>query len=536
MENNNAPLLEMRNIKKDFFGNQVLTDINLTLQAGEVLGLVGENGAGKSTLMKILFGMDVIRETGGYEGEVLIDGQEVKFSDPFDALAAGIGMVHQEFSLIPGFTAAENILLNREPTKKSIVAEAFGPRLNTLDYKEIQERSAKAIDKMGVKISGDMVISDMPVGHKQFTEIARELSKENLKLLILDEPTAVLTPQETRELFQELKILRDSGYTIIFISHKLNEVRELCDRITIIRRGRTMGVYPVREVSEEEISRLMVGRDVVLHLEKKPAQQGDPAIQVENLTMMNTQGQKKLDGISFCAKRGEVFGVAGVEGNGQTELVEALSRNMEFRSGSIRILGQDTSRMSIRQLRALKVSHIPEDRMTTGIAGALSITENAMADKSCDPEFCGRGTLLKKKNIKEYGRRIVERYRVFCKSPDEAVSSLSGGNIQKVVLARELSSDPEVVIADQPTRGVDVGATEFIRKELLNLRDAGKCVFLVSSDLNELLGLADRLIVLCGGRISAYFADTSSITEEDVGRYMLGVDRQSEEEIAEVTK
>ena len=512
--------LRMEHIRKVYSNGVVAnSDITFAVDHGEIHALSGENGAGKTTLMKMLFG-----EEQPTRGDIYINGEKTVIASSAAAIRLGIGMVHQHFMLVPSLTVVENMILGMEP-KKGLV----------IDQKLAERQVTEISEKYNLLVPPHAKIQDLTVGQKQKVEILKALF-HGAKLLILDEPTAVLTPQETRELFQELKILRDSGYTIIFISHKLNEVRELCDRITIIRRGRTMGVYPVREVSEEEISRLMVGRDVVLHLEKKPAQQGDLAIQVENLTMMNTQGQKKLDGISFFAKRGEVFGVAGVEGNGQTELVEALSRNMEFRSGSIRILGQDTSRMSIRQLRALKVSHIPEDRMTTGIAGALSITENAMADKSCDPEFCGRGTLLKKKNIKEYGRRIVERYRVFCKSPDEAVSSLSGGNIQKVVLARELSSDPEVVIADQPTRGVDVGATEFIRKELLNLRDAGKCVFLVSSDLNELLGLADRLIVLCGGRISAYFADTSSITEEDVGRYMLGVDRQSEEEIAEVTK
>ena len=281
MENNNAPLLEMRNIKKDFFGNQVLTDINLTLQAGEVLGLVGENGAGKSTLMKILFGMDVIRETGGYEGEVLIDGQEVKFSDPFDALAAGIGMVHQEFSLIPGFTAAENILLNREPTKKSIVAEAFGPRLNTLDYKEIQERSAKAIDKMGVNISGDMVISDMPLGHKQFTEIARELSKENLKLLILDEPTAVLTEKEAEALLQSIRNMAAQGISVIFITHRLQEILSVCDKVVIMRDGYVVKDSPAKDLDVPEITLSLIH---ILHLRADAA--GDVAHAVPLLLAM----------------------------------------------------------------------------------------------------------------------------------------------------------------------------------------------------------------------------------------------------------
>ena len=377
--------LRMEHIRKVYSNGVVAnSDITFAVDHGEIHALSGENGAGKTTLMKMLFG-----EEQPTRGDIYINGEKTVIASSAAAIRLGIGMVHQHFMLVPSLTVVENMILGMEP-KKGLV----------IDQKLAERQVTEISEKYNLLVPPHAKIQDLTVGQKQKVEILKALF-HGAKLLILDEPTAVLTPQETRELFQELKILRDSGYTIIFISHKLNEVRELCDRITIIRRGRTMGVYPVREVSEEEISRLMVGRDVVLHLEKKPAQQGDPAIQVENLTMMNTQGQKKLDGISFCAKRGEVFGVAGVEGNGQTELVEALSRNMEFRSGSIRILGQDTSRMSIRQLRALKVSHIPEDRMTTGIAGALSITENAMADKSCDPEFCGRGTLLKKKNSKE---------------------------------------------------------------------------------------------------------------------------------------
>lgn len=262
MTNNNTPLLEMRNIKKDFFGNQVLTDINFTLYAGEVLGLVGENGAGKSTLMKLLFGMDVIRETGGYSGDVLINGGKVNFSTPFDALNAGIGMVHQEFSLIPGFTATENILLNREPKKKNIVSEIFGDRLDTLNYKEMAERSKRAIDKMGVKIDADMVISDMPVGHKQFTEIARELSKDQLKLLILDEPTAVLTEKEAEALLESIRGMAAKGIAVIFITHRLHEILSVCDKVVIMRDGYVVKDAPASETDVADITKWMVGRNI----------------------------------------------------------------------------------------------------------------------------------------------------------------------------------------------------------------------------------------------------------------------------------
>ena len=262
MMNNNTPLLEMRNIKKDFFGNQVLTDINFTLNAGEVLGLVGENGAGKSTLMKLLFGMDVIRETGGYGGDVLINGEKVSFSTPFDALEAGIGMVHQEFSLIPGFTATDNILLNREPKKKNIISEIFGDRLDTLDYKEMAERSEQAIDKMGVKIDAKMVISDMPVGHKQFTEIARELSKDNLKLLILDEPTAVLTEKEAEALLDSIRGMAAKGIAVIFITHRLHEILTVCDKVVIMRDGYVVKDVPAKETDVADITKWMVGRNI----------------------------------------------------------------------------------------------------------------------------------------------------------------------------------------------------------------------------------------------------------------------------------
>ncbi|MEG1594744.1 MAG: ATP-binding cassette domain-containing protein, partial [Oscillibacter sp.] len=262
MINNNTPLLEMRNIKKDFFGNQVLTDINFTLQAGEVLGLVGENGAGKSTLMKLLFGMDVIRETGGYGGDVLINGEKVNFSTPFDALDMGIGMVHQEFSLIPGFTASENILLNREPMKTNIISEIFGSRLNTIDYKEMAKLSATAIEKMGVEIDADMAISDMPVGHKQFTEIARELSKGNLKLLILDEPTAVLTEQEAEALLTSIRGMAANGIAVIFITHRLHEILSVCDKVVIMRDGYVVKDVPAKETDVADITKWMVGRNI----------------------------------------------------------------------------------------------------------------------------------------------------------------------------------------------------------------------------------------------------------------------------------
>lgn len=512
--------LRMEHITKVYSNGVVANNgIDFCVRQGEIHALSGENGAGKSTLMKLLFG-----EEQPTRGEIYINGEKVQITSPTKAIELGIGMVHQHFMLVPSLSVVENMILGLEPRKGIVI-----------DQKLAEQRVVEISEKYNLNVPPRAKIRDLSVGQKQKVEILKALL-HGAKILILDEPTAVLTPQETQELFQELKVLRDDGYTIIFISHKLNEVRALCDRITVIRRGKTMGVYNIADVDEAQISRLMVGRDVVLQIDKTPAKQGETVLSVKELTARNILGQKRLDGVSFCAKRAEVFGIAGVEGNGQGELVEILSGNRGFEGGAVELLGKDIKGMGPRQVRKLKVSYIPEDRMSVGMAGQLSITENALADKSDDARFVSKPGLLRRKNIREYGKEMVSQYQVVCKSPDVSISSLSGGNIQKVVLARELSSTPEIVIADQPTRGVDVGATEFIRKELLKLRDSGKCVMLVSSDLNELLGLADRLIVLCGGKIAAYFPDTKAVTEEMLGRYMLGIERQTDEQIAEVAK
>ncbi|MBO7373031.1 MAG: sugar ABC transporter ATP-binding protein, partial [Oscillospiraceae bacterium] len=317
MQNNNNPLLEMRNIKKDFFGNQVLTDINLTLHEGEVLGLCGENGAGKSTLMKILFGMDVIRETGGYEGDILINGEKVSFATPFDALAAGIGMVHQEFSLIPGFTATENILLNREPKKKNVISEVFGDRMDTLDYNEMTGRAEAAIDKMGFHIDKDMVISNMPVGHKQFTEIARELSKDQLKLLILDEPTAVLTEKEAEALLDSIRSMSEKGIAVIFITHRLHEILSVCNKVVVMRDGYIVKDVPAGETSVNEISKWMVGRnvDTAASMNIRDHSDAKTIMSIRRL-WVDMPGETVRD-VSLDVKEGEILGIGGLAGQGK---------------------------------------------------------------------------------------------------------------------------------------------------------------------------------------------------------------------------
>jgi simple sugar transport system ATP-binding protein len=489
-------------------------DITLCVKKGEIHALSGENGAGKSTLMKILFG-----EEQATHGDIYVNGKKVNITSPTAAIQLGIGMVHQHFMLVDSLSAMENMILGIEPLKGIMI-----------DQKQAGKMVLDVSKKYNLQINPKIKVRDLTVGQKQKVEILKALLR-GAKILILDEPTAVLTPQETKELFCELKNLKDAGYTIIFISHKLGEVRDLCDRITIIRRGETMGVYSLSEVTENDISRLMVGRDVILNIEKSPAKSSEAALQVRDLVILNEDGRPAVNHISFTAKKGEILGVAGVEGNGQNQLVQALTGFCHYQGGEIEVFGRSIARLSIPQLRKLKISHIPEDRMTMGLAPALSITENMLADKIDYPQFSTMAGFLKQGAIRTYSEGMIQEYGILAKSPDVTITSLSGGNIQKVVLARELSSQPEIIVADQPTRGVDVGATEFIRKTLLAMRDAGRTVFLVTSDLNEVLGLSDRLLVLFEGKIAAYFSKTKNVTEEELGRYMLGIDKQTQDEV-----
>ena len=511
-----AEALHMKNIVK-VYSNGVMAnkDVTLCVNQGEIHALSGENGAGKSTLMKILFG-----EEQATSGEIYVNGEKVNITSPQMAIGLGIGMVHQHFMLVPSLTVTENIIMGVEPVK--------GLFIDSRHARQLVEEIGR---KYNLYVDPDKKVADLTVSQKQKVEILKALFR-GAKILILDEPTAVLTPQETAELFEELKQLRQNGYTIIFISHKLNEVKELCDRITIIRRGVTMGVHNVADVTEEDISRMMVGRDVVLKIDKEPAKPGKPLLKVRNVRIADEFGAVQVDGVSFTLREGEILGVAGVEGNGQTQLINAITGMGHVSSGTIVLNDNHVTGSSVRKIRSLKLGHIPEDRMTSGVASNLSIAENVIADKLNWKRFTSHG-FLKRKEIRAYGEEMVEKYQILCKNQDVEIGSLSGGNIQKGVVARELSGDPVVVVANQPTRGVDVGASEFIRQQLIHMRDQKKGVLLITSDLNEVLGLSDSLIVMYEGKIVAYISDVSSMTESELGTYMLGIKKQTDEQIKE---
>jgi len=491
--------------------------VDLNIRRGEIHALMGENGAGKSTLMKMLFGLEQPTE-----GEIWVNGEKVNLSSPTVAISKGIGMVHQHFMLVPSLTVAENMVLGMVPKKSGLF----------IDKKKAVELTEEYSKRFNLHVDPTAKVMDIPVGMKQKVEILKALVR-GAKILILDEPTAVLTTQETTELFRELVNLKKDGYTIIFISHKLNEIMEITDRMTILRGGRSMGVHNTSDVTPEVISRLMVGRDVVLKVEKDRAKPTDEVLRVRDLEYVNEWGKKMLDKVSFSVRKGEILGIAGVEGNGQKELVDMLFHLNTPNSGTVTVNGENIIGLSQRDIRKKGVSLVPEDRMLYGIAGAASIQENIISDR-CGDKRLNKGLLFDMKAIHEETDRLIQDYTVLCKSRDQRVDNLSGGNIQKVVVAREFSNDPCLIIADQPTRGIDVGATEFIRKKLVELSRSGIAVLLVSADLNEVMELSDSLIVMYGGKIAAYFEETDDLTDSVMGEYMLGLNHQTPDEIRRV--
>lgn len=511
-------VVQMKKITKVYpNGVAANREVDFNLREGEIHALMGENGAGKSSLMKILFGLE--QPTSG---EILINGRKLELASPSVAIANGIGMVHQHFMLVPSLSVAENMVLGMVPKKSGMFIDKAEAIRITREYSE----------KFNLHVEPEARVMDIPVGMKQKVEILKALVR-GAKILIMDEPTAVLTSQETAELFVELKHLKKQGYTIVFISHKLNEIMEITDRITIMRNGRSMGVYNTGDVTKEQISRLMVGRDVVLNVQKDKAVPTDTVLRVRDLEYVNEWNKKMLDRVSFDVRKGEILGIAGVEGNGQKELVDMLFNFNTPNSGTATVNGVSILGLPQQKIRELGVSLVPEDRMLYGIAANASIEENVISDRCSSKKF-NIGPLFNMTAIHEEADRLIREYTVLCKTRRQHVGMLSGGNIQKVVVAREFSNDPVLILADQPTRGIDVGATEFIRKKLVELSRSGIAVLLVSADLNEVMELSDSLIVMHNGQIAAYFEDTAGLTDEIMGEYMLGLKQQSADEVRRV--
>lgn len=512
----------MRNIKKDFFGNQVLTDINFTLNEGEVLGLCGENGAGKSTLMKILFGMDVIRETGGYEGDVLINGEKVEFSTPFDALAAGIGMVHQEFSLIPGFTATENILLNREPQRKSVVAQVFGDRLNTLDRKAMKERSDAAIGKMGVAIDPNMAINEMPVGHKQFTEIARELSKDQLKLLILDEPTAVLTEHEADALLASIRNMAAQGIAVIFITHRLHEILSVCDKVVVMRDGYVVQDVSAKDTDVSEITRWMVGRSVQAATSDIRDHSDAKTIMSIRHLWVDMPGEIVRD-VDLDIREGEILGIGGLAGQGKLGIPNGIM-GLYSAGGEVMFDGKFIPLGAPRACLDASLAFVSEDRRGVGLLLDETLEWNvaftAMQVQNKFLKKIGPFTWRDEKAIHDVTQKYIDALQIKCTGSKQKAKELSGGNQQKICLAKAFALEPKFLFVSEPTRGIDVGAKSLVLDALKRFnRESGVTVVMISSELEELRQTCDRIAIISGGKVAGI--RPASDSSEDFGMLMV---------------
>ncbi|MFC5281221.1 ABC transporter ATP-binding protein [Arcanobacterium canis] len=504
--------LELRGITKRF-GSLVANDsINLEIGEGRIHALLGENGAGKSTLMNVLYGL---YEPDG--GEILIDDQPVTFNGPGDAVAAGIGMVHQHFMLVPVFTVAESIALGYEPTKSAGI----------IDQKATAQKVKEVSARFGFNLNPDSLIEELPVGAQQRVEIVKALSRD-AKVLILDEPTAVLTPQETDELMAIMRQLADAGTSIVFITHKLREVRAVADDITVIRRGKVVGKADPKS-SESDLATMMVGRPVMMKVDKKPANLGPEALKFEDVTYIDSVGTHVLDHVSFGLHRGEVLAIAGVQGNGQTELAESVLGLIHPDAGSITLEGKELHGKNPREILEAGVGFVPEDRMKDGMIASFSIAENLVLDQYRDAPF-GSGLSIKPNVILKNAEEKRDEYDIRLTAITDPISTLSGGNQQKVVVAREMSRDLDLLVVNQPTRGVDVGSIEFIHQRVVEVRDSGVPVLLISSELDEIEALADRIAVMYRGKIIGIVPAGTS--RDALGLMMAGVPQ--EEALAQV--
>ena len=509
-ENLDTPYaIEMLHITKRFPGIIANDDITLQLKKGEIHALLGENGAGKSTLMSVLFGLYQAEE-----GIIKKDGVEVSIKDPNDANALGIGMVHQHFKLVECFTVLDNIIMGVEPVKCGF-----------LQKKEAREKVLALSEKYGLQIDPDALIEDITVGMQQRTEILKMLYRDN-EILIFDEPTAVLTPQEIDELMAIMKNLAAEGKSILFISHKLNEIMAVADRCTVLRKGKCIGTVDTKDTSVEQLSAMMVGRDVSFHVEKKPSQPGEVVLDVEHMTVASkVHKNNAVKDVSLKVRRGEIVCIAGIDGNGQTEFVYGLTGLEPLASGKITLCGQDITKMSIRKRNVLGMSHIPEDRHKHGLVLDYSLEDNLVLERYFEPEFTDKAGFLRRDNIRKYAEKLIDQYDVRSgQGPVTIARSMSGGNQQKAIVAREIDKDPELLVAVQPTRGLDVGAIEYIHKQLVAQRDAGKAVLLVSLELDEVMDVPDRILVMYEGEIVGEL-DPKTTTQEELGLYMAGAKR-----------
>lgn len=503
-------------MRKYFHSSEVLAvdDVSLEVRKGEVHALVGENGAGKTTLMNLLYGL--IKPDAG---EVFIDGQQVHIAHPDDAIRLGIGMVHQHFKLVPSFSIAQNIMLGIEPNRAGFI-----------DHAQESETVRKLASDYGLPLDPNVPVADISVGMQQRVEILKTLQR-NAQILILDEPTAVLTPQEVHELYTVIRRLAQDGRTVILITHKLLEVKDVADRVSVMRRGRMVGTYNVADVSIRDMANLMVGREVILQVEKTPAQPKAVVLNVENILVAGNGGIPAVFGVSLEVRAGEILGIAGVNGNGQTELVEAIAGLRPVDLGRIELLGQDITNRTVRSRREAGMAHIPEDRMVMGLNLKTNLDENVVVTHYQNPPYSERG-VFRKEQVKKLAEKIIGAFQIKSARVGEEIRTLSGGNLQKVVLGRELDGSPKFIIANQPTRGLDVGSIEFVHKTLIAERDAGAAVLLVSVELEEILSLSDRIAVMFSGRIMDIL-DIRDANEEDIGILMAGGSLEPETSSAE---
>jgi simple sugar transport system ATP-binding protein len=495
-------VLEMRGIRKEFPGIVANDDVSLDIRRGEVHALLGENGAGKSTLMNILYGL--YKPDGG---EILMHGKPATFGSARDAIQAGIGMVHQHFMLIPVMTVAENIVLGIEPRDGIL-----------LDERGAERRVSELSEQFNLAVNPSSLVSDITVGQEQRVEILKALYR-GADILILDEPTAVLTPQEAQELFGIIRSLQADGKSIIFISHKLNEVLDIADRITVLRRGKAIETVPREGATEASLARAMVGREVLLRVEKATAQPGDVLLSVEDLQVVDERGIPKVRGVSFEVRAGEIVGIAGVDGNGQTELIEAITGLRKAGSGTIRVAGQELREAGAREMLDAGVGHIPEDRQRRGLVLEFTIAENIALHDYAKPPDARWGWLFPVRMVQR-AATLIREFDVRGGGPLTRAGGLSGGNQQKVVVAREIARDPKVLIAAQPTRGLDVGAIEYLHRRIVAERDEGRAILLVSLELEEIFSLSDRILVIYEGEIVG--EHTGEVSEEQIGLEMLG--------------